>query len=76
MIFGENLKKLPSSRSLSLKDLAEELGFSFQNISKWERNESLPDIETLLAIARFFWNDDRRTYWICSKSWQRNQVFS
>lgn len=54
MTFGENLKTLRNSRSLSQKDLAEKLGFSFQNISKWERNESLPDIETLLAIARFF----------------------
>lgn len=54
MTFGENLKTLRNARSFSQKDLAEELGFSFQNISKWERNESLPDIETLLAIAKFF----------------------
>ncbi len=54
MTFGENLKTLRISHSLSQKDLAEELGFSFQNISKWERNEGLPDIVTLLAIARFF----------------------
>ncbi len=54
MTFGENLKTLRNSKSLSQKDLAEELGFSFQNISKWERNESLPDITTLLEIAKFF----------------------
>lgn len=54
MTFGENLKTLRNARSISQKDLAEELGFSFQNISKWERNESLPDIETLVAIAKFF----------------------
>ena len=54
MTFGENLKTLRNARSFSQKDLAEELGFSFQNISKWERNESIPDIETLLAIAKFF----------------------
>ena len=54
MTFGENLKALRNARSVTQKDLAEELGFSFQNISKWERNESLPDIETLLAIAKFF----------------------
>lgn len=54
MTFGENLKILRNARSVSQKDLADKLGFSFQNISKWERNESLPDIETLIAIAKFF----------------------
>ncbi len=54
MTFGENVKALRTARSMSQKDLAEKLGFSFQNISKWERNESLPDIETLIAIAAFF----------------------
>ena len=54
MTFGENLKTLRNTRSISQKDLAVELGFSFQNISKWERNESLPDIGTLIEIAKFF----------------------
>ena len=54
MIFGENLKALRNARSISQKDLAAKLGFSFQSISKWERNESLPDIETLIEIAKFF----------------------
>ncbi len=54
MTFGENLKALRNARSISQKELAEELGFSFQNISKWERNESLPDIATLIKIANFF----------------------
>ena len=54
MTFGENLKTLRNARSISQKDLAVELGFSFQNVSKWERNESLPDIETLIEIAKYF----------------------
>lgn len=54
MTFGENLKTLRNARSISQKDLAVELGFSFQNVSKWERNESLPDIGTLIEIAKFF----------------------
>ncbi|MBQ3099596.1 MAG: helix-turn-helix domain-containing protein [Clostridia bacterium] len=54
MTFGENLKTLRISRSISQKELATELGFSFQNISKWERNESLPDIETLIEISKYF----------------------
>ena len=54
MTFGENLKTLRNARSISQKALAEELGFSFQNVSKWERNESQPDIATLIEIAKFF----------------------
>lgn len=54
MNFGDNLKALRNARSISQKDLAAELGYSFQNISKWERNESLPDIGTLIEIAKFF----------------------
>ncbi len=54
MTFGENLKALRNARCVSQKDLATQLGFSFQSISKWERNESLPDIATLLEIAKFF----------------------
>lgn len=54
MTFGENLKTLRNSRSISQTDLAAQLGYSFQNISKWERNESLPDVGTLIEIAKFF----------------------
>ncbi len=52
--FGENLKKLRKSKDLTQETLAEFLGVSFQAISKWERNESYPDITTLPAIASFF----------------------
>ncbi len=54
MTFGENLKVLRCSNSLSQKELAEKLGFASQSISKWERGDSLPDIITLLEIAKFF----------------------
>ncbi|MBR6771843.1 MAG: helix-turn-helix domain-containing protein [Clostridia bacterium] len=54
MKLSDNLKTLRNSRALSQKDLAEALGFSFQSISKWERDESLPDIVTLIKIAEFF----------------------
>ena len=42
--FGENLKKLRKSKGLTQEDLADFLGMSFQAISKWERNETYPDI--------------------------------
>ncbi|MBR5562246.1 MAG: helix-turn-helix domain-containing protein [Clostridia bacterium] len=52
--FGENLKKLRKSKGLTQEDLADFLGMSFQAISKWERNETYPDITILPTIASFF----------------------
>ncbi|MBQ4339168.1 MAG: helix-turn-helix transcriptional regulator [Clostridia bacterium] len=52
--FGENVKKLRKAKELTQETLADFLGVSFQAVSKWERNESYPDITTLPAIAAFF----------------------
>ncbi|MCH5314329.1 MAG: helix-turn-helix domain-containing protein [Eubacterium sp.] len=51
---GENLKKLRTERNMTQEALADFLGVSFQAISKWERNENFPDIETLVNLAQFF----------------------
>jgi len=52
--FGDNLYALRKQRGLSQDEFAEKLGVSRQAISKWERNESYPDTENLIAIAKFF----------------------
>ena len=52
--FGENLKKLRKSKDLTQEELADFLGMSFQAISKWERQETYPDITMLPRIASFF----------------------
>lgn len=51
---GENIKKLRLERELTQEALAQILGVTFQSISKWERDESYPDITLLPAIADFF----------------------
>ena len=54
MAFGENLTFLRKSRGLSQEQLAEELDLTRQTISKWELNQSLPDLDFLLQLSDFF----------------------
>ncbi len=49
---GANIASLRKSRGLTQADLAERISYSDKAVSKWERAESLPDVLTLMAIAR------------------------
>ncbi|MDR0916621.1 MAG: helix-turn-helix transcriptional regulator [Oscillospiraceae bacterium] len=51
---GENLKKLRRDREVTQEELARFLNVSFQSVSKWETGASLPDVEMLPSIARYF----------------------
>lgn len=52
--FSENLKKFRIENKLTQETLANQLGVSFQAVSKWERGDSYPDITMLPVIASFF----------------------
>lgn len=52
--FGETLKVLRKEKNFTQENLANFLGVSFQAVSKWERNESYPDITMLPSIAALF----------------------
>ncbi len=54
MSIGSNIKALRTMRNIKQKDMADALGFSCQNISKWENDVSMPDIETVVALAQYF----------------------
>lgn len=54
MNLGENIYRFRTQRSMSQDDLAAELGVSRQSISKWENNNSVPDLDKLLKIAELF----------------------
>ncbi len=51
---GEKITKLRKETMMSQESLAEKIGVSRQAISKWERDETLPDIQNLIALSNVF----------------------
>lgn len=54
LTIGENIKKLRREKNITQEELAEELGVSCAAVSKWERNESYPDIAMIFPLAVYF----------------------
>ena len=54
MKFGENLQKLRKENKMSQEQLAEKLNVSRQAVSKWESNQSYPETDKIIAIAKIF----------------------
>lgn len=54
MSLGENLFKARKQRGLSQEEVAEKLGVSRQTISKWELDETLPDIRQSKKLALLY----------------------
>lgn len=50
--FGILLKTLRKKSALTQKELADKLGIDSTNISKWEREKSLPDVSVFPQIAK------------------------
>jgi transcriptional regulator with XRE-family HTH domain len=50
---GKNILKYRRELGITQIEFAEKLNYSDKAISKWERGESLPDIETLIQISNF-----------------------
>lgn len=52
---GMNITFLRKMRRMSVRDLAQMLGFqSVQSIYKWQRGECLPTIDNLIVLSRIF----------------------
>lgn len=52
--FGDNLRKYRKEKKLTQEQLADLLNVSFQTISKWEKEKTEPNIDTLIKIASIF----------------------
>ena len=51
---GENIKRLRTQKGITQETLAEHLHISAAAVSKWERNETLPDVALIPAVASYF----------------------
>ncbi len=49
-----NLKIYRKQNGYTQEQIAEKLGVSRQAVAKWERGESLPDIENVIALADLY----------------------
>ena len=54
MTFGEKLQRLRSREGISQDRLAELLDVSRQAVSKWERDETMPEAEKIIRISDYF----------------------
>lgn len=54
MTFGEKLQKLRAREGLSQDTLAELLNVSCQAVSRWERDETMPETEKVIRISDHF----------------------
>ena len=53
-IIGNNLSSLRKNKKLTQLELAEKMGYSDKAVSKWEKGDTLPDIETLYQLCNFY----------------------
>ena len=53
-IIGKNISNLRKANKLTQSEFASKLNYSDKAISKWENGDSLPDIEVLNNVAKFF----------------------
>ncbi|MBQ3112482.1 MAG: helix-turn-helix transcriptional regulator, partial [Firmicutes bacterium] len=54
MSLGENISALRKKQGWSQEELALKLEVTRQSVSKWESDQSVPDIERIIAISRLF----------------------
>ena len=54
MHIADRIQHLRKTKGLSQEDLADRIGVSRQAVSKWESEQSIPDIERVIILSDFF----------------------
>lgn len=51
---GKAITKLRKKNYMTQKDLAMKLNVTYQAVSKWENNTSVPDFKTIILLSKLF----------------------
>lgn len=51
---GNNIRNLCRNMDITQEQLTEQLGVSYQAVSRWENGTTYPDMELLPSLATFF----------------------
>lgn len=54
MTLGQRIQELRKQRGMSQESLGDALGVSRQAVSKWEGDNGIPELDTLIAMSRLF----------------------
>lgn len=54
MNLSDRIRELRKIKGISQDELAEKLGVSRQAISKWENEQSIPDIDKVISLSDYF----------------------
>lgn len=54
MNMAERIQELRKQRGYSQEELAEKVGVSRQAVSKWESEQSMPDLDKIIALSEIF----------------------
>lgn len=54
MTLGQRIQELRKKKGLSQESLGESLGVSRQAVSKWEGDNGIPELDTLISMSRLF----------------------
>lgn len=54
LFIGDNIKRLRRQKGITQETLAERMHVSTAAVSKWERNETFPDIAMVIPLASYF----------------------
>ena len=54
MNVSDRIQNLRKARGISQEELADKIGVSRQSVSKWESEQSLPDIDRVIIMSEFF----------------------
>lgn len=54
MTIADRIQNLRKTKGISQEELADKIGVSRQAVSKWESGQSIPDVEKIILLSKYF----------------------